>query len=1107
MLGSFDNIQLYNVIQQKLEQIAKEQSSTTFDNLAVHCTSVLRVLLKRNSTRAELNLKPVYEISLGSAPYTPSRKIRAATLGLLEYACSGRRFSLESELWKGSFGYYSRFISLLNAQVKQKEFEKASLLLPLILTYLQQGDKDLVEMKNLQSCLSSEMLIEIFKNTTNGSEAQKLLLAFVLELNFIGGDELLENIPEAEKDSPFQIEGFEMPVKAGNALIRNLYCIHLYQIAFSDPECKQELLNQLFELLEINPINYFIINSNCNVLYRLIECLDKFSTEKQKILSKIVVQVCCSVGYLPVKELTLIICHLQESVTLSTVGVVVDTLSPILKLNGSWKRNVVELGLIDTLRVYLIGCRTKLLTNSFNSEDVKGLEKRIKLVLECFADVELLPIIVEKLVPAVSMLIEFEQIGSQIVLLTYRITDMCMESEYEVLVFGALILTLQNWESEIAALNILKIFDELFRQAKHIPDSFIDGGGIKCLLLNKIFRMHDHGKHEFIEIWSSIFKNTLKYSPSAAHELSLQVLEPNVWLKMCTASNSTDFHLLLKSIWNTFSEETIMGMDTSEYQSLRIFNFNLLPVLIRLLRHYSKIYGEVTETYLRILNSVLKNNIRNVMLAIKTNALQLLLEWVVEPSQFSSQDFEFDTIEEFSTQKKVAINLISILKELSEYGFTTDNLRTCLADALRDDSEIIPCKNMILNLMLNAIRKENNPCYFSVTSPSSFGYIKIDDFGRQFPPLGGYSITAWIKVQKFDNEPARILTIIDELANEILSIEITKNRNISYKTKKGSVIYDKISVPENSWFHMAFVHHKPVLSNSYVDFYTNGNFQGSSKCGYIARPGSIGAVTTLIGPYEKGSSGSTHILNIGPISMLSEYLLDAQKISIMCALGFDYTGNWQGSWSSYMVGNRQLESKSTKLIEEEVHSPILTQLATFTMSPGNNYHSHMLEIPEDSFLFSISARNEFCNLSSHTQKDLMSSDLRNSILNRGFRVVLNGCYTKLSSEIMTTQPLGFVVGDILSICPAKFIDSIWTLGGCSILLRLIDQSRSSMELYQTFSILAYSVSSNWRSLAELERQQLYELLCYILKKKKEFITNPVLDSILTLVGKPLDVTE
>jgi hypothetical protein len=173
------------------------------------------------------------------------------------------------------------------------------------------------------------------------------------------------------------------------------------------------------------------------------------------------------------------------------------------------------------------------------------------------------------------------------------------------------------------------------------------------------------------------------------------------------------------------------------------------------------------------------------------------------------------------------------------------------------------------------------------------------------------------------------------------------------------------------------------------------------------------------------------------------------------------------------------------------------------MSPGKSTFSHTLDIPEEKFLFSISAANEFYNLSKHTQKELLNSPLRGTIMEWGMKVVVNGSQTKPASDL-NRSPLAFIVGNVMSVRRKKFIDGLWTLGGCSILLRMIDESTSEKEMEQTMSILVCSISDNWRSLAEMEREQMYELLAHILKKKQDYISNSILDSIFALIGRRMD---
>jgi hypothetical protein len=45
------------------------------------------------------------------------------------------------------------------------------------------------------------------------------------------------------------------------------------------------------------------------------------------------------------------------------------------------------------------------------------------------------------------------------------------------------------------------------------------------------------------------------------------------------------------------------------------------------------------------------------------------------------------------------------------------------------------------------------------------------------------------------------------------------------------------------------------------------------------------------------------------------------------------------------------------------------------------------------------------------------------------------------------------------------------------------------------------VGGSWRNLAEMERGQMYEILSFILKSKKNYLSIASLDVIMSLVGK------
>lgn len=57
------------------------------------------------------------------------------------------------------------------------------------------------------------------------------------------------------------------------------------------------------------------------------------------------------------------------------------------------------------------------------------------------------------------------------------------------------------------------------------------------------------------------------------------------------------------------------------------------------------------------------------------------------------------------------------------------------------------------------------------------------------------------------------------------------------------------------------------------------------------------------------------------------------------------------------------------------------------------------------------------------------------------------------------------------------------------------------------AILTESLKCNWRSIEEMERNSLYEVLAHILKAKQHLLTRSVMNILLELVGKSRSDTE
>lgn len=307
------------------------------------------------------------------------------------------------------------------------------------------------------------------------------------------------------------------------------------------------------------------------------------------------------------------------------------------------------------------------------------------------------------------------------------------------------------------------------------------------------------------------------------------------------------------------------------------------------------------------------------------------------------------------------------------------------------------------------------------------GFLELGDYGRYFPPQNGYTLMGWMRVIQFDSEyPIPIISIEDSEGIERLCISVSnkQRRKFEISTFKGTHVFDSFTVRESEWIHFAFVHQKPKITASTVSLFINGKMIETAKCGYLGRPGTVNAVTTYFGSKKYVSDS---IYDLGPLYMFEEHILDSTVIAVAYQVGFEYSGNWQGTWSKYLVGNELLRSKAIEMLEEESKSP-LGQL-NFVLQQGKRSMPLTLNVPEEKVLFSISAANI---LESH------NSTVNNALYPDECPKFFNGAYQKLGKE--STSSVACLFGSVLSVSPNRIVDSIWSLGGSSIILKLINES-------------------------------------------------------------------
>jgi beige protein homolog 1 len=281
---------------------------------------------------------------------------------------------------------------------------------------------------------------------------------------------------------------------------------------------------------------------------------------------------------------------------------------------------------------------------------------------------------------------------------------------------------------------------------------------------------------------------------------------------------------------------------------------------------------------------------------------------------------------------------------------------------------------------------------------------------------------AWIRVTQLDSKDSIPIITIDDsdgLQRLCISIGSENSKKITITTCKGTHKFDNHLISEGQWFHLVLVHQKPRMTASTVNLYINGQLVETAKCGYLGHPGSANQVTTYFGARNAANDA---VFDLGPLYMFEEHTLDVSVISVIYEIGFEYSGNWQGSWSKYLVGNELLRSKAMQIVDDEARSPI-GQL-NFVLQQGKSTLPMTLNVPEDKVLFTISASN--------IMKTTKSS--------KGTFKIFNGAYQKMGSDESKCSS-ACCFGSVLRVCPNRLVDSLWSLGGASIVLKLVQDSQ------------------------------------------------------------------
>ncbi|XP_063969658.1 WD repeat and FYVE domain-containing protein 3-like isoform X2 [Lytechinus pictus] len=386
---------------------------------------------------------------------------------------------------------------------------------------------------------------------------------------------------------------------------------------------------------------------------------------------------------------------------------------------------------------------------------------------------------------------------------------------------------------------------------------------------------------------------------------------------------------------------------------------------------------------------------------------------------------------------------------------------------------------------------------------------------RLFPPQSGLSFCVWFCVDRYgtsetDMHPIRLITIVRSVGSgdnhlACFSVGITAHdRNLVISTsedpfpKPGSVDASEITanhasvgiklwIPELAqeglWHHLAVTFNKAVMRHCSATVYVDGVQLPIKKMPYIQvnpggstpNPAGLTTVYAYVGTPPSLKAPSRLLWRLGPTHLFEE-TLQPVTVTALCQLGPTYVGSFQAP--------RQEELSQAKVDLNAIVIP--EDKIVFGL------HAHALSVLTVSKI--RKAFNKVDSKAVAKQLNLSGHDNATPI-----RILHN------SAGHLTGPGRSFgavLMGElgVRTFCPKPVARTLANIGGAAPLLGLIAMATDVEGLYAAVKALVCVIKNNSPAIEEMQRTHGYQILAYLLKKKKHLLNSHILHLTFSLVG-------
>lgn len=457
-------------------------------------------------------------------------------------------------------------------------------------------------------------------------------------------------------------------------------------------------------------------------------------------------------------------------------------------------------------------------------------------------------------------------------------------------------------------------------------------------------------------------------------------------------------------------------------------------------------------------------------------------------------------------ERKVWSNLISRLMEVGAKNEDVKYLLKKLVGSKSVDEEV-------LDLLLYSSKISQSSSMFNFDfSTHGFSSISIPSLGNSnpFPPATlGYSFITWIQIVEppsmFDGK--LIIFSASDFSKCFLEISIDSNLQINLSTStKSPIVFTSFTLELNKLYHIVLVHQKSkFLSNSPVMLYIDGKLIESTKQIFPSPSLKSSEVSAWLGsPKETGEVGrigkgkSRMIFELGSTWLLHADL-NEEQVNLIHSLGCRYNSNFQDSLGQFQdslhsaINNFKFNaSNNSSNTKSNKNSTSLTPLSSKVGAIVTENRIYFSFSAEKVVGFASSNEAAFSNLPPIAKENLISATRIKE------RSVVNSAIP-IAEFASSSSSFGQIVGP--SIVLRNGLDIIiGTLGGMSIVLKVIELSSNPSILSKSIQLFASLLDNNPRNVTEAKKDRSYEILAQILRSKSEIISTEVSKTLFKLAG-------